>query len=345
MSRSRLAIALVVVALASAAPAQEGAPPRPPPLLVVAEDGPLRVTLTIDPAAPQIGESVYVALTAAIDGAPSDPGVRDDRVVRWPELGPALLEALGEDVLEVEEVRRAADGRSVAATLRLYDAGRFELPPLAAELRRAGVAGEGDPLARVELAGAALEIASTLPEDAEPAAARDALAWEPDVPLGPLPWFLGAGLLAAALLLVWWIRRGRAAAAVPPPPVYVPPHERALRALGALLDQRLPQQGAVEPYFVQLSEILRRYLEDRFGLRAPEQTTEEFLAQVTSTAEGRRAVDEAHRELLRDFLTRADLVKFACATPDLGDCERAAGSARRFVEDTAPVRALPEEAA
>jgi hypothetical protein len=137
-------------------------------------------------------------------------------------------------------------------------------------------------------------------------------------------------------VLLW--RRARArndepTTLAPPPP---PPHERALQALQALLSRHLPEQGDVEPYFVELSEILRRYVEDRFGLRAPEQTTEEFLADLQQTAAGRRAIDGAQRDVLREFLGRADLVKFARDEPDVITCVEAADAARTFVVETSP---------
>ena len=53
--------------------------------------------------------------------------------------------------------------------------------------------------------------------------------------------------------------------------------------------------------------IIRRYLEDRFELRAPELTTEEFLTVAGTPV----LLSHEHQKLLRDFLRQADLVKFA----------------------------------
>ncbi len=63
----------------------------------------------------------------------------------------------------------------------------------------------------------------------------------------------------------------------------------------------------IESFFVAISAIVRRYLEDRFDLRAPELTTEEFLALAGSAS----SLSHDHQHLLRDFLRQADLVKFA----------------------------------
>jgi len=58
---------------------------------------------------------------------------------------------------------------------------------------------------------------------------------------------------------------------------------------------------------------VRRYLEDRFRLRAPEMTTEEFL----QAAQQNPQLPREHRSSLGRFLTEADMVKFARHIPEL----------------------------
>ncbi|HEV7731086.1 MAG TPA: hypothetical protein VGR62_02945 [Candidatus Binatia bacterium] len=160
-----------------------------------------------------------------------------------------------------------------------------------------------------------------------------------DFPTNWLPYWLAAGVvavLAGIVLLVRWLRaRRRRAEHVAPPP---PPHVVALAALEALRARHLPQQGAFKEYYSALSIIVRTYLEQRFELRAPEMTTEEFLAV---TARGGR-LDRAHRSLLGQFLTESDMVKFARYVPALSDADRAEAAAQRFINDTTP-RIAPED--
>ena len=139
----------------------------------------------------------------------------------------------------------------------------------------------------------------------------------------------GALTLAAALAVTLWALRRRRGGVPPAPPR--PAHELAAAALDELRRRRLPDAGAWEAYYVALSAIVRGYLEHRFGLRAPEMTTEEFLQ---ATARG-GALERAHRGLLGEFLGESDLVKFARHVPSLGDAERAWTAARRFVDETA----------
>ncbi len=146
-------------------------------------------------------------------------------------------------------------------------------------------------------------------------------------------WVLGAlALLAALTALVLWLvnRRNRR----PPPPV-IPPHERARRRLA----DALALIGEPKLFCIAVSETVRVYLEERFELRAPERTTEEFLAELQSSA----VLNGGQKLSLGDFLARCDLVKFAKYEPTLAELEDLHGAALRLVEETAPTVAVPRE--
>ncbi|MFN2376305.1 MAG: hypothetical protein ABR538_07190, partial [Candidatus Binatia bacterium] len=89
-------------------------------------------------------------------------------------------------------------------------------------------------------------------------------------------------------------------------------------------------EDEIDVFFVELSAIIRRYLEDRFELRAPELTTEEFLTVASASPD----LDEAHQGFLQSFLRRADMVKFARFIPPPDDIEAALAAASRFLEET-----------
>ena len=92
----------------------------------------------------------------------------------------------------------------------------------------------------------------------------------------------------------------------------------------------LPDGDAVDAWYVELSDIVRRYLEDRFAVRAPELTTEEFLQEAQRSAE----LSTSHRRLLTDFLERCDRVKFAAYSPGQDESSEALAVARRFLGET-----------
>ncbi len=134
--------------------------------------------------------------------------------------------------------------------------------------------------------------------------------------------------------LLWWAwnrwRRRRPTIAAPAPP---PPDARALKRLTEAL-QWIEQP---ERFCTTVSEILRTYLEERFGLRAPERTTEEFLFELQNSI----SLDLKHKQVLGDFLTRCDLVKFARAEPGRTELEDLHAAAVRLVEESAHRVAAP----
>jgi hypothetical protein len=153
---------------------------------------------------------------------------------------------------------------------------------------------------------------------------------------------LGLGSVALlAALAAYLIHRGRRGTESPPP--VTPPDEIALRDLDALEAEDLPGKGFVKLFSQGVSDILRRYIEGRFGIDAPELTTEEFLASLTFSCE----FEADHQQLLRAFLTHCDLVKFAEHRPTIEDMSETSGTCRRFILESrqAPLKSpVPQPA-
>lgn len=140
-------------------------------------------------------------------------------------------------------------------------------------------------------------------------------------------WAGRVGLALALVLLGWWAwKKWRQKAAeqslVPAIPPAVTARERLREAL-ALIEQ--PQ-----PFCFAITETLRSYLEAQFGLRATEQTTEEFLESLHQSL----ALDRKHKSVLEEFLTRCDLVKFAKVEPARVELQDLHQSALRLVDET-----------
>lgn len=85
------------------------------------------------------------------------------------------------------------------------------------------------------------------------------------------------------------------------------PIQRAMIELQRLLNRNLTQHGRYKDFYVELTQVVRRYIERRHGIHAPEQTTEEFLSEATK----HKAFTTEVIASLRTFLESADLVKFA----------------------------------
>lgn len=135
-----------------------------------------------------------------------------------------------------------------------------------------------------------------------------------------------AAFLAAACVLIALRRRKRIIKSPPP----IPAHERAYTSLHALAEEHLPEKGYMKEYFYRLSHILRLYCEDRFGLHAPERTTEEFLQELHTTS----ILAERYRDIIAQFLTHSDLVKFANRSATQDDADNAYAIVHSFVTET-----------
>ena len=157
--------------------------------------------------------------------------------------------------------------------------------------------------------------------------------------LRPLVWLAAA--VAAALLIFlgirFWRRRPRRAAETRVPTR--PPHEIALEALSSLEAQGLPAQGRFKLFHLELSEILRRYLGDRYGMLALDMTTSELLEAL-----GRRPTDGLSLSELAWVCGQGDLAKFAKGEPSADDCKQALTLVRQNVMRTRPPSATPVDA-
>jgi hypothetical protein len=134
-------------------------------------------------------------------------------------------------------------------------------------------------------------------------------------------------LLAATALLIlwaWWSKRRERREPL------LPPDRWALREIDRLEQTLTPQGGDAETYHTRMSYIVRRYLTERFGLHALQQTTAEVLDIVRQ--ELRFSAEQ--QTLLSEWFERCDLAKFARANSSPHECRRSAELAREVVRRT-----------
>jgi hypothetical protein len=144
----------------------------------------------------------------------------------------------------------------------------------------------------------------------------------------PWPWIFGGALaLVGAVGLVFGLRRWKRRRTII---AQATAYERAIDALGALARRGAPDEGDADAWFVELSAIVRSYLEGRFAVRAPELTTEEFLREARRSSE----LGDEQRAGLGEFLERCDRVKFAGWRPDAEESLATLAAARAFVDQT-----------
>ncbi len=145
-------------------------------------------------------------------------------------------------------------------------------------------------------------------------------------------------ILACALFYIW--RRKRAGKGllaekiVPARPV----HEIALEELTAIKESSLLQEGKVKEFYVQISEVIRRYVEGRYFIVAMELTTFELIENLQ-----RSEISAEEIEMFHEFLITCDLVKFAKYKPTSAKNSANLDEAFEIVERTKLVYEEPEE--
>ena len=138
--------------------------------------------------------------------------------------------------------------------------------------------------------------------------------------------------LGAWLLRLYLARVRKLAAHAP----QIPPHEVALLALRVLREKKWIEEENYRPFYWELTDILRFYVEKRFGFHAPEQTTEEFLVETTKS----KLLHYRTQNQLFAILDFADRVKFARYLPKQDDMRAALDTAETLVRET--ILAAPE---
>lgn len=291
---------------------------------LAADSAPVTVKTAVEPAKATIGTPLRYTIEVT-----AEPDV--EVVVEQPTEHVGDLDIIDFGV----EPKRTVGGKVVISrwfSLVGWKPGDVELPAPGVRWHRAGT--EPEAVATSPTKVTIESVLATVPDAAD---IRDIKGVEA-APADLRPYYLLAALLLLGLAVAWLVRRwqnrpDRPVPVAPPPPAHVV----AAQALADLSRRRLLHAGAFVEHYTTLAAIVRTYVEQRFALRAPEMTTEEFLG--VSARDARLAGSQ--RGLLGRFLGECDLVKFARHVPTVDDGERALAAATRFVEETAE-REAPE---
>ncbi|MEQ8768717.1 MAG: hypothetical protein RL885_32720 [Planctomycetota bacterium] len=284
---------------------------------VRSEDGPVELIASLSPKSARLSDELDFVITVR-----TEPGVE----VEPPVFG----ESHGDfQVLDFHRpLPREVDGkteRRFEFRLEPMETGTLTVYPVPMMMidRR----GDEEEMRLVETEGLEIEIASVL-ADAGPSLADAKPDTPPIAPPEPerlwWPWIVtgAAALVLIAGLIVYLVRRP----APPPPEIRRTPRELAYLEIEALIQSNLASKD-IKLFYVELTAIVRRFIERTHGVHAPEQTTEEFLAAIAAHPD---FLDEERRRL-QAFLESADLVKFAAFQPRDEDIESSFERAKAFV--------------
>lgn len=140
-------------------------------------------------------------------------------------------------------------------------------------------------------------------------------------------------LLAAGGLLYLRIRKKRALE------LKKPAHVLALEEFEKLQQEQLVEKGIVREHFFRLSDIFRRYFENRFDIPAVEQTTQEILPELKELD----GLPDSVKSLAEQFLVGSDLVKFAKYLPAANEVEDCHEQVLTVIEQTKKEEPEPPE--
>ena len=289
-----------------------------PSSLHAEEKGFLSVKAEVNKATITIGERIEYRVTITHDGSVQI-------------LSP--VEAPKEEPFEVKEVhdifekqgKLTVEGKRFVVTT--YELGEFILEPVAIQYRLAG--GEPKTIQTNRLFITVKSIDSSAKPKTDIRNVKGALGlkrrW------GWLGWVLVFFITLAGGIYFWWLKKQRLQAADRAEEPKLSPEDQALFELNRLFDSDLIRRGKMKEYFLEMSEILRRYLERRFEISAIESTTSEILRDLKS-----REIPPSLREKIQNVLESTDFVKFAKWKPAPPEIIRINQLAKALVEEARP---------
>jgi hypothetical protein len=219
-----------------------------------------------------------------------------------------------------------------------FDSGYYQIPPAYAELRDSN----GSRKYYSEYSRLLVTRVRIAPQDTTSKIFDIVAPYKAPLTFGELlPWILAllaaAALIWGAIILAKKLKRKENIAE----PVLIPDpaHIIAFRELEKLKNEKLWESGEVKLYYSRLTEILRQYLENRYGVYSLEMTTSETLNALAKTGFKK---DEKYASL-KAILNGADLVKFAKYKPDPDENSEHFNKAWKFVEDTRSMEECPSD--
>ena len=288
----------------------------------VAEKGPVTMTIRVSPSEPQLSELVEMEIMVV---------AREKIEIEPPAFGQAVGDFL---VRDYSERKTDMFGKLVPSNSRLF---RYRLEPMHSGphlIRSLPVSfidnrpeSEGfGSTATIESEPIEVTIRSELGDTVPDLANLEPMAAPKSIDSNfPWLWFGVATVLVAFVAIAFWLTRSKKGQSIASP--IRTPSEIANEQLALLLAEDLPGRGLFKDFYLRLTGVVRNYIEGTTGLRAPEQTTEEFLRESRTT--DYFSAEQSLR--LKDFLEAADMVKYAGQQPDLDQIETSILRAREFI--------------
>jgi len=277
------------------------------------------VTASIDSTAIYIGEQAHISLKVAA-GA--------DQKITFPVFPEKIL-APGIEVIKEEVVASETlnDGKQIAATkvytITSFDTATYYIPPFEVK-----VAGKAYPSKNLALKVEMVEV-DTLH--------LDQYFGPKEIAPVPFSWNDWRGMFGQSLLLILClaILAYMALQLHNKRPMFknfrlkpiLPPHQWAIKEIDKINHQKDIKEDT-KAYYTMLTDVVRSYIQQRFGFSALKMTSAEIIENLT------RQNDQASLKELQDLFQTADLAKFAKLQTELNENDKDLLRAIDFIQAT-----------
>ncbi len=269
----------------------------------------IKVSAVLDSSKIRIGEQVKLDLYVTYDAN----AVKDFNL-QWPEIVDTIISKV--EVISTSKIDTMIPDKNQPNiiqqhqefTISAYDSGYFALPPFKFVLNN----DTAHPLLTepllLEVHTVATDSSDTKIKDLKPLF-EEPFNWKWYIHY--LYWGIGAIILVATIVLITlYFSKKKKNKPVEPEKPKVPAHITALASLEKIKNEQTWKEGYTKEYYSSISDAVRLYIEERFGVFALESTTDEIMLAFRT-----QVVDAQSKEKLQQVLQLADLVKFAKMGP------------------------------
>jgi hypothetical protein len=280
------------------------------------ENGPISVELFVHPKQPKLGDPITLDLQVQ---------ATESLTVKMPPFG----EALGRFQIanfQPQESREDGDKRNYQQryTLQAPMSGLQKIPALRIVYIDPSIDTDEREILTDDIA---IEIQSLLEEDAPLtlSSPKNELIVNRELENVIFPILSVLGIIVLSIFGIWYYRKHQHKVMI---------QNAYLDALSALVDlQSQDFEGRLDAFYAELSLIIRRYISSRFGLKAVEKTTEEFLF-ITKTSQD---ITEVQRLFVGNILQTCDMMKFTKEKQSGLDHQTQLQAVRKFLDETTPM--------
>ena len=298
---------------------------------LTAEGQEVRVAAAFDSSRIYIGDQINFKITV------EQPADLSTTIISFKDSLIKNIEILSGPAIDTV---RSRDGRITIEhnyLITSFYANSYQLPPVYAEIENE------DGIKRFFSDYTFLEVIRTSIAPADDAEIFDIIApYKAPISAGEiLPWLLLAALAGVLAYFAYRLYKKYNTKEVVEEVIKPsdPAHVIAFRELEKLKDEQLWQRGEAKLYYTKLTEILRQYLENRFGVNSLELTTDETLTALLRSGFKK---DEDFKSL-KNILKGADMVKFAKYNPEAAENEVYFLESWSFVNNTKLVETIAVE--